>query len=82
MPPESVQVWGGDDPKRLRLLGEIRPKQPGKQVPPSMKNFECKFKPVSVKYVKVIAYPVGRLPAWHPGKGDKGWVFVDEILVN
>jgi hypothetical protein len=26
--------------------------------------------------------PVSKLPAWHPGKGDKGWVFTDEVFVN
>jgi hypothetical protein len=82
MPPESVEIWGGDDVKHLKLLGQIKPEQPGKQVPSSTKNFECKFKPTSVKYVKIVANPVGKLPAWHQGKGDKAWVFVDEVLVN
>jgi len=30
----------------------------------------------------VVVVPVGKLPAWHPGKGDKGWAFVDEIFLN
>jgi hypothetical protein len=47
-----------------------------------MKGFECKFNPATVKYIKIIATPVGKLPAWHPGKGDKAWIFIDEILVN
>lgn len=82
MPPASVEVWGGDDPARLKLLGRIKPQQPEKQVPAGAKNFECTFKPVTVKYVKVVANPVDKLPAWHQGKGQKGWVFVDEVLVN
>ena len=82
MPPASVEVWGGDDPGRLKLLGRIKPQQPEKQVPSLTKNFECTFKPVQVKYVKVVADPVAKLPSWHQGKGQKGWVFVDEVLVN
>jgi uncharacterized membrane protein len=82
MPPASIEIWGGDDPARLKLLGRLRPPQPDKQVPSFSKNFECSFKPVQVKYVKVVADPVAKLPAWHPGKGQKGWVFVDEVLVN
>jgi hypothetical protein len=23
-----------------------------------------------------------KLPPWHRGKGDKGWIFVDEVFLN
>ncbi|MGB8195183.1 MAG: DUF2231 domain-containing protein [Chitinophagaceae bacterium] len=82
MPPQSIEIWGGDDPGHLKLLGRITPQQPGKYVPSSNKNFECKFKSATVKYVKIIAEPVAKLPKWHKGKGERGWVFVDEVLVN
>lgn len=82
MPPASIEIWGGDDQKRLKLLGQLRPQQPGKQMPSFTRNIECKFKPVEVTYLKIVATPVGKLPKWHPGKGDKAWIFVDEILVN
>lgn len=82
MPPASVQVWGAQDANQLKLIAQLIPQQPAKQVPATTKNFECRFKPVMVKYIKLVANPVGKLPAWHPGKGDKAWVFVDEVLVN
>ncbi|HEY0677481.1 MAG TPA: DUF2231 domain-containing protein [Chitinophagaceae bacterium] len=82
MPPQQIEIWGGNDSRNLKLLGQLKPQQPGKAIPGLIKNFECKFKPTSVKYVKLIAHPVGKLPAWHPGKGEKAWIFVDEILVN
>ena len=44
--------------------------------------YELKFKPVSFRYLKIIANPVLKLPKWHPGKGEKGWFFADEIFVN
>ena len=47
-----------------------------------MKGFECKFNTATVKYIKIIGNPVAKLPAWHPGKGEKAWIFVDEVLVN
>jgi hypothetical protein len=25
---------------------------------------------------------IGVCPDWHPGKGEKAWIFVDEIIVN
>ena len=27
-------------------------------------------------------YPVGKLPAWHDGKGNLAWVFIDEIWID
>ncbi len=36
----------------------------------------------SIKYIKIIGTTVSKLPKWHTGKGDMGYIFVDEILVN
>lgn len=33
------------------------------------------------RYVKVKAFPRGDCPDWHEGKGEKCWVFIDEIVV-
>jgi uncharacterized membrane protein len=82
MPPQSIEIWGGDDPKNLKLLSRLVPEQPTKAIGSVMKGFECKFNITTVKYIKVIGNPVAKLPAWHPGKGEKAWLFVDEILVN
>ena len=82
MPPQSVEVWGGDNPTQLKLLSRITPEQPTMVKPIYQKGNEVKFSPVTVKYIKVIAIPVPKLPSWHPGKGDKAWVFTDEIFVN
>jgi hypothetical protein len=39
--------------------------------------------PVSTfKCYKLVAKNVQRLPEWHPGKGQKGWVFIDEVVFN
>lgn len=82
MPPLSIEVWGGNDSVHLKLLKRITPEQPTKVIPPFAKVFDLTFAPVTVKYLKVIAVPVPKLPQWHPGKKDKGWIFTDEIFVN
>ncbi len=82
MPPLSIEVWGGDDAGHLKLLGRIAPEQPSKAQPAYQKRFEVKFSAITVKYLKLIVNPVQKLPKWHPGKGQKGWVFADEIIVN
>jgi uncharacterized membrane protein len=82
MPPQKIEIWGGDDPKQLKLLGQQVPEQPTMLQPAYLRGFECKFAPVTVKYIKVVGITVGKLPAWHPGKGDKAWIFTDEVLIN
>lgn len=32
--------------------------------------------------IRIKLYPITSLPSWHPGAGAKGWVFIDEILLN
>lgn len=81
MPPQSVEVWGGEQPGNLRLLGKLTPQQPEQVKPNANAALELKFAQTSVRYVKIKANPVAKLPKWHPGKGDVGWFFVDEVVV-
>lgn len=30
--------------------------------------------------LRISVNPLPRLPQWHPGQGDKAWVFIDEVL--
>jgi uncharacterized membrane protein len=82
MPPLAVEVWGGNDAGHLKLLSRKTPPQPTMSQPSYLKAVELSFTPVTVKYLKVIAVPVAKLPLWHQGKGQRGWVFVDEVFVN
>ena len=35
-----------------------------------------------VKYIRIEAEPVEKLPAWHAAPGEKAWIMVDEIKVR
>jgi len=82
MPPVSLEVWGGNDLKNLRLLSRVSPAQPSKVKPAYQEIYELKFTPLTARYFKIVANPVSKLPKWHPGKGQKGWFFADEVFVN
>jgi hypothetical protein len=82
MPPLSLEVWGGDDPQKLKLLNHTIPSQPAKMQPSYYKTYELSFKTITARYLKLIVVPVSKLPRWHPGKGQKAWFFTDEIIVN
>ncbi len=40
------------------------------------------FDPVKARFVKVLALSEAEIPAWHGGKGNPGFLFVDEISVD
>ncbi len=82
MPPSELEVWGGESDDKLSLLGKLKPVQPDKSVTPYLSGFDVQWASTNVKVLKLIGRPVSRLPAWHPGKGQKAWIFVDEIFIN
>lgn len=82
MPPQYVAVWGGTDEKALKVLKKVIPVQPQKSAFQTLSALEIAFPATEIKILKVVAQPVSALPLWHPGKGQKGWVFVDEIILN
>jgi hypothetical protein len=56
-------------------------------VPTSMEDSGAQDLAVEVggvvgRYVRVTAKNIGTCPPWHPGKGGKAWIFMDEIFVE
>lgn len=43
---------------------------------------ELTFEPVTTRYVKIVAKPEHKMPAWHGGKGSPAFLFIDEISLN
>lgn len=81
MPPAEIQVWGGLDKNHLVLLEKLRPEQPTKLAKYRV-GYSCDFKARQMKVLKIVLKPVRKLPKWHPQKGEKGWVFLDEVFLN
>ena len=36
---------------------------------------------ISAQKIKVVLLPIKKIPDWHNGKGNHGWLFIDEIKV-
>ena len=81
-PPTILEVYGGTDKNNLKLLGSIKPTIPVKTEMPSLIQEKINFSATSVNYLKIVAQPIKVLPEWHRGKGEKGWVFISEIIAN
>ncbi|MCF2489014.1 c-type cytochrome domain-containing protein [Dyadobacter sp. CY347] len=81
-PPESIEVWGGDNAQSLKLLTKFKAQMPKKGDRPSLQTVEGTFKPQSVSYLKIIAKPLNKIPDWHRSKGNKALLLVDEMFLN
>lgn len=81
--PDQVefQVAGAD--KMFQSIHSTQLEQPTGHTDERMVTLSV---PVSIvsqpRFVKVIAKNAGVCPDWHPGKGGKTWIFVDEIEVK
>jgi uncharacterized membrane protein len=81
-PPESIEIWGGDGPNSLRLVGKMRPEQPTKEGEPYIELVACQFETYSAKYIKIVAKPVEKIGEWSRRKGERGLLLIDEMFVN
>lgn len=81
-PPVAVSVFGSNDKKQFQLLTnqKIAPYQKNNkdQVKSDVIHLSLKSQPF--KYYKIEAQNLPRIPDWHPGKGERGWLFIDEIF--
>ena len=81
MPPETVEVWGGEDADHLTLLQKVKPVQPTDYSNSRIEGVEIKFPAAKRKCYKIIAKPLAKLPAFRESK-EKGWLMVDEVFFN
>lgn len=80
MPAKKIIIKAGDSPTSLKLLKTIVPEQPKEKRRKHLIPFVIPVDKKQYRYIEIEAFPVNVLPKWHPGKGDKGWVFVDEVF--
>jgi uncharacterized membrane protein len=80
-PPEEVEVWAGNDMKGLSLVKKFKPNPPTGYAPNSVEGLTiATASGDSFRFYKLVARPMAKLPLWHKSKGEKGWLFVDEVF--
>jgi hypothetical protein len=82
MPAASIEVWGAEKNGAMKLLKKVSPVQPTMSKPGWIEGLDVKFDKATVSTLKLVVRPVTKLPSWHPGKGEPGWIFMDEVFVN
>jgi hypothetical protein len=77
-----VEFSVSDDGVRFVPVARFEEAVPTAHRPPAIKEFSQKLTKAKARYVRIQARNVGICPDWHLGKGDKAWLFVDEIIVE
>jgi hypothetical protein len=80
-PPIHLEVLGSIDQIHWEPLKTLNPVAPTKIVPAENFMYELNFKSTKVRYIKLMGAPIKKLPLWHPGKGQPGWLFLSEVIV-
>ncbi len=78
--PEYVEYWGSTDGEYYFPLGkEENDIDKFDYYNTHIKSFTASFYPKKIKYIKVFAKNHNICPKGHPGEGEKGYIFADEI---
>lgn len=81
-PPVKIEVWGGKDKARMRLLGSVMPASAKKEDLPQVLHQKINFPVTNVRCLKVVAYSLRRMPDWVKNKNKPARLFISEILLN
>lgn len=80
MTPAVVEVWAGTTKNDLKIIQKIVSKPPTKMEGRANLGLEIPINKNTYKMIKLVVKQIQKLPAWHPGKGQKAWFFVDEVF--
>jgi beta-galactosidase len=82
--PAEVTVQVSEDKVNFTTVYQEKP-----QIDPSEKILDKKVFPhqvninnQQVKYIRLMAKSIKTCPEWHPGAGQKCWLFIDEISIE
>ena len=81
--PTQVDYYISNDNINFTLVKNIENTVEPKDYENKIEDFAFALdKPITARYVKVIAHNFGKLPDWHQGAGDDAFIFIDEITIK
>ncbi len=78
--PKKIEFFissNGNDYKRVAVFDNVEVRENF-----IIKTFEKQLDSEKARFVRIFAKNIEKCPQWHPGAGDKAWLFADEIIVN
>jgi len=79
--PSKVEYFISDNGKHFKSVGSVKNNVPTETDGGITKEFELR-KDMKARYVKMIAKNIKTCPDWHPGAGEKAWIFCDEFIIE
>ncbi|MFH0991177.1 MAG: glycoside hydrolase family 38 C-terminal domain-containing protein [bacterium] len=80
--PVAVEIAAAGENKNFSIIGSEHYDSPSSNEGVFIKLLAPSLKQTQVRYLRVKAKNMGLCPPWHPGTGEKAWIFVDEIIVE
>ena len=81
LPPDEMQLWGGNDPQNLKLIKKLDPAPSKRPDKPRIEGVSMDVPPSTFKYYRLVAKPYKKLPEGNPKKRTL-WLMVDEVFIN
>jgi len=79
--PVQVEFYVSEDGTTYRMAGTVENEMPVRNEEKFRKDFILPHDG-PVRYIKVRAESIKTCPDWHPGAGEKAWLFIDEITIE
>ena len=81
--PEEIKYFISNDGKNFKEVFSTTPDTLLQHNKISeIKEYDIKLNNEEARFIRVFAKNIGVCPKWHPGAGNKSWIFVDEITIK
>ncbi len=80
--PVMVQFWVSKDGTTFQKVAEIPNSISEKADQSVVRTFWANNLTVNARFVKMVAQNRLVCPSWHPGAGEKSWLFCDELIIQ
>jgi len=80
--PAALTVLTSENGTDFTEVAKAEYEVEGQDEPNGLKEYTVSFPETSANYLRVVVDPVASLPAWHERPGSKGFLFIDEVIVE
>ncbi|MGL4292585.1 MAG: beta-N-acetylhexosaminidase [Bacteroidales bacterium] len=81
-PPVRLTVYGAGENGLFEQLAEVNIPMATEKDKDGLYEYSCDFQDYNASELRVVAVPVNAIPQWHGARGEKAFIFVDEIIIE
>ena len=80
--PSAIEVSLSDDGDNFDAVAKLNVAADNPSDPDGLREIPVSLQESNARYVRIKAPAVFPIPDWHPGRGHRAFIFVDEIVVE